>query len=96
MEIPDSFLKRLIESEQRYGEEEYAIREEVAVLVGEDFEGEVLTRMDQGVPRAEAEEQAREELRCWMQGWSEFQRERMQEILHERIVRNYFVYRASR
>jgi len=96
VEIPPCFQKRLVESEQRCREEEHAIREEVAVLAGEDFEGEVLIKMEQGIPRSEAEKQARQELRGWMEEWAGLQKRRIQEVLQDRIVRNYFVYRALR
>ena len=96
MEIPPCFHQRLIESEQRYDEQERAIREEVAVLAREDFEGEVLAKMEQGMSRCEAEKQARRELKGWMDGWTALQKQRMQEVFLGRIIRNYFVYRALR
>lgn len=96
VEIPPCFQKRLAESERQYREEERAIREEVAALAREDFEGEVLIKMEEGVPRSDAEAHARQELQGWMDEWSELERQRIQEVLYERMVRNYFVYRAVR
>jgi hypothetical protein len=96
MDIPPCFQERLIESEQRFDEQERAIREEVAVLAREDFEGEVLTKMEQGLSRCEAEKHARGDLQSWMDGWRALVKQRIQEAFHARIVRNYFVYRALR
>jgi hypothetical protein len=96
MDLSPCFQKRLTESEERFGNEVRAIREEVAVLAREDFEGAVLTKMERGVLRCEAEKQARDELRDWMEEWTELEKQRIQEVLHDRIVRNYFVYRALR
>lgn len=96
MEIPPCFQKRLTESEQQYLVEARAIQDEVAVLAHEDFEGEVLIKMEQGVSRCDAERQTCQELKSWMEEWQGLQKRRIQEVLHERIVRNYFVYRALR